>query len=56
MLTRPLLTLERVDVCKRDGMLLSEPSEPPPVDFGAITAITAPTANTRGRCAVAFPC
>src|SRR5438270_4015074 len=36
MLTRPLLTLERVDVCKRDGMLLSEPSEPPPVEQGGL--------------------
>jgi PII-like signaling protein len=28
-LSRPQLTLERVEVCKRDGVLLAEPSEPP---------------------------
>jgi PII-like signaling protein len=32
MLAEPLLTLERVRVCKRDGKLLAEPREPPAVD------------------------
>ncbi|MCW3029270.1 MAG: hypothetical protein JWN81_2481 [Solirubrobacterales bacterium] len=32
MLSHPLLTLERVDVCKRDGVLLAQPREPPALD------------------------
>ncbi len=29
LLTRPLLTLERVRICKRDGQLLADPGQPP---------------------------
>jgi PII-like signaling protein len=32
MLRAPLMTLERVRVCKRDGALLADPAEPPPPD------------------------
>lgn len=32
MLTRPLITLERVRVCKRDGRLLSAPHHLPETD------------------------
>jgi PII-like signaling protein len=32
MLSEPLMTLERVRVCKRDGLLLADPAEPPPID------------------------
>jgi PII-like signaling protein len=32
LLRRPLLTLERVRVCKRDGTLLAEPLAPPAID------------------------
>jgi PII-like signaling protein len=32
LLARPLLTLERVRVCKRDGQLLSSPATLPPAD------------------------
>jgi PII-like signaling protein len=30
MLTRPVMTIERVRVCKRDGALLARPADPPP--------------------------
>jgi len=33
LLGRPLLTLERVQVLKRDGLLLAEPAEPPAVEL-----------------------
>jgi PII-like signaling protein len=32
MLSDPAMTLERVRVCKRDGVLLAEPPAPPPAD------------------------
>jgi PII-like signaling protein len=32
MLSRPSMTLERVRVCKRDGLAMADPQEPPPVD------------------------
>jgi len=32
MLTRPLITLERVRVCKRDGELIAAPRQPPETD------------------------
>jgi PII-like signaling protein len=31
MLSEPSMTLERVRVCKRDGLLLAGPAEPPPI-------------------------
>jgi PII-like signaling protein len=37
MLPAPLMTLERVQVCKRDGVLLGEPHEPPPADRMGLT-------------------
>jgi PII-like signaling protein len=33
LLASPAMTLERVQVCKRDGMLLGAPDEPPQPDF-----------------------
>jgi len=33
LLGRPLLTLERVQILKRDGVLLAEPAEPPAVEL-----------------------
>jgi len=36
MLRAPLMTLERVRVCKRDGTLLADPAEPPPPDSAGL--------------------
>jgi PII-like signaling protein len=36
MLERPLVTLERVRVCKRDGRLLAEPAQLPDADEGGL--------------------
>jgi len=36
MLTRPLMTLERIRVCKRDGQLLTQPRELPETDASGL--------------------
>ncbi|HXB63441.1 MAG TPA: DUF190 domain-containing protein [Solirubrobacteraceae bacterium] len=55
MLHEPLLTLERVRVCKRDGQLLTSPHEPPATDerglgvWQKLTVICAQSATHEGQ-------
>ncbi len=55
MLQEPLLTLERVRVCKRDGQLLTSPHEPPATDahglsvWQKLTVICSQSATHEGR-------
>ncbi len=49
LLTRPLLTLERVHVCKRDGQLLSQPRLLPATDEQGLAMWQLPVLRVRGR-------
>ncbi len=55
MLHRPLITLERVRICKRDGVLLDHPQSLPPTDengralYQKIMIFTSEQATHRGR-------
>lgn len=55
LLANPLLTLERVRICKRDGRLIAAPQEPPAVDergramWQKLTIVTSAAARHQGR-------
>jgi PII-like signaling protein len=49
LLRRPLLTLERVRVCKRDGQCLARPGEPGPERWQKLMVYTSETVQHRGQ-------
>jgi PII-like signaling protein len=49
LLRRPLLTLERVRVCKRDGQRLARPGEPGPARWQKLMVYTSEAVQHRGQ-------
>jgi PII-like signaling protein len=49
LLRRPLLTVERVRVCKRDGQCLARPGEPGPARWQKLMVYTSEAVKHRGQ-------